>query len=433
MEKIELDVSRLEGHVSQEEILQFQDKLASAKEKILNKSGEGSNSLSWVDLPENYDKEEYARVKNAAEKIRKDSEALVVIGIGGSYLGARAVIEALKPNFYNESEKLKIYFAGQNVSGKYLNNLINLIKDKEISIIVISKSGATTEPAIVFRVFKKLMEEKYGKENAKERIFAVTDKEKGALRKLAEKEEYETFIIPDNIGGRYSVLTAVGLLPIAAAGIDIDELMDGAKEDMEQCLNGSLSDNSPAYMYAAIRNTLYEKGKKIEILSINDPSLLYLAEWWKQLFGESEGKAEKGIFPASALYTTDLHSLGQYIQEGERLMFETFLDIAKPAADVQIEKADDDSDELNYLTGKSLNYVNQKAFLATQMAHQAGKVPNICFNIPEMNPFYLGKLMYIFEYACALSAYTLGVNPFNQPGVLEYKNNMFGLLNKPGY
>lgn len=429
MDKITLDISKAKEIVSDEEITGIKDKIFEANDKITNKTGEGSDFLGWTDLPENYDKDEFARIKKAAEKIRNNSDALVVIGIGGSYLGARAVIEALKPNFYNESKDIKIYFAGQNVSGPYLSDLLNILKDKDVSINVISKSGTTTEPAIAFRVFKKHLEEKYGKEKAKERIFVTTDKEKGALKNLAEKEGYESFIIPDNIGGRYSVLTAVGLLPIAASGINIDDLMNGAKDGMDEYSENNME--NPACLYAAIRNILYDKSKKIELLVNNEPTMVYFAEWWKQLFGESEGKDGKGIFPASVLFTTDLHSLGQYIQEGERIIFETMLNIEKPRADITIDETPDDSDELNFLAGKTVDFVNKKALLATQIAHQKGGVPNICFNIPEMSPYYIGELIYLFERACAISAYALGVNPFNQPGVTEYKENMFELLGKP--
>ncbi len=430
MNKITLDISRTESFVSGEEIEKMKDKIFEANNKIVNKSGEGSAFLGWANLPENYDKDEFERIKKAALKIRSNSNALVVIGIGGSYLGARAVIEALKPNFYNESQNdIKVYFAGQNVSGQYLSDLLNILKDKDVSVNVISKSGTTTEPAIAFRVFKKYLEEKYGKENSKERIFVTTDKEKGALKNMAEKEGYETFIIPDNIGGRYSVLTAVGLLPIAVSGINIDELLNGAKSGMEEYSESDI--NNPACLYASVRNILYEKGKKVELLINNEPSMVYFAEWWKQLFGESEGKNGKGIFPASALFTTDLHSLGQYIQEGERTIFETMLSFEKPLADISIDELVDNSDELNYLAGKTIGFVNQNALLAARTAHEKGSVPNMCFNIAEMNPYNLGKLTYLFERACAISAYALGVNPFDQTGVEEYKENMFALLGKP--
>ena len=342
------------------------------------------------------------------------------------------MIEALKPNFYNEyNNGLKIYFAGQNVSGQYLNDLLKLLENKRVSVNVISKSGTTTEPAIAFRVLKDFVEKKYGKTEAKDRIFVTTDKEKGALKTLAEDEGYDTFIVPDNIGGRYSVLTAVGLLPIAAAGIDIDQLLSGAKDGMSEY--GTNDEDNPAYLYAAIRNTLYEKGKKIELLINSEPSMACFAEWWKQLFGESEGKAEKGIFPAASIFTTDLHSLGQYIQEGERILFETILNFDKTSADTHIKKSEDNLDGLNFLAGRTANFVNGIALTATANAHEAGGVPSMRFNIPEMNSYYLGKLIYLFEMACAISAYTLGVNPFNQPGVEEYKNRMFNLLGKPGY
>jgi len=436
MESITFDISKAKELVSNEKITQIKDKIFNANDKIKNKTGEGSDFLGWVNLPENYDKDEFERIKKAAQKIRSNSDALIVIGIGGSYLGARAVIEALKPNFYNEQkDTLKIYFAGQNISGQYLNDLLNVLEDKNVSVNVISKSGTTTEPAIAFRVFKKFLEEKYGKKEAKERIFITTDIEKGALKTLAQKEGYESFIIPDDIGGRYSVLTAVGLLPIAAAGIDIDELVHGAKDGMVEYSENNI--NNPACLYAAVRNTLYDPSaggdKKIEILVNYEPSMIYFAEWWKQLFGESEGKDGKGIFPASMLFTTDLHSMGQYVQDGERILFETIINIKKPRSDISLEKCEDDSDGLNYLAGKSVDYVNKNALLATAVAHQKGGVPNMCFNIPEINPYYIGKLIYLLERACAISAYALGVNPFSQPGVEEYKNNMFALLGKPGY
>lgn len=436
MEPITLDVSKIKEFVSTEELEQIKDRVFEANDEIINETGEGKDFLGWVGLPENYDKDEFLRIKKTADKIRNNSDALVVIGIGGSYLGARAVVEALKPNFYNESlDKTKIYFAGQNISGQYINDLLALLKDKNISINIISKSGTTTEPAIAFRIFKKHLEEKYGKEGAKERIFVTTDREKGALRKLSEKEGYETFIIPDNVGGRYSVLTAVGLLPIATSGINIDELMTGAADGMQEYSKNNMS--NPACLYAGIRNTLYDPpaggGKKIELLVNNEPSMIYFAEWWKQLFGESEGKNGNGIFPASALFTTDLHSLGQYIQEGERIIFETFINIKKTNSDIVLEISDDNLDELNYLAGKPIGYVNKNALAAAATAHQKGGVANMSFNIPEMSPYYMGNLIYLFERACAISAYVLGVNPFNQPGVEECKKEMFLLLGKPGY
>lgn len=432
MEKILLDISKTNQFISNSEIAGLKKRLDDAVSKIKDKTGECSEFLGWVNLPENYDRGEFERIKKAAIKIREGSDALVVIGIGGSYLGARAVIEALKPNFYNEYESgLNIYFAGQNVSGQYLNDLLKLLENKRVSINVISKSGTTTEPAIAFRVLKDFIEQRYGKDEAKDRIFITTDKEKGALKTLAEDEGYETFMVPDNIGGRYSVLTAVGLLPIAAAGIDIDQLLSGAKDGMSEY--DIADENNPAYLYAAVRNTLYEKGKKIEILINSEPSMTCLAEWWKQLFGESEGKAEKGIFPAASIFTTDLHSLGQYIQEGERILFETILNFDKTLADTQIKQSENNLDGLNFLAGKTANFVNDKALRATADAHEAGGVPSMRFDIPELNPYYIGKLIYLFEMGCAISAYTLGVNPFNQPGVEEYKNRMFNLLGKPGY
>lgn len=398
------------------------------------KTGPGSDFLGWLDLPKNYDHEEFKRIKNAAEKIRDDSDVLIVIGIGGSYLGTRACVEALTHSFYNLVSKNKnktpeIYFVGNNISSTYYLELMDVIKDKDISLNVISKSGTTTEPAIAFRIFKEYMENRYGKENSKDRIYATTDREKGALRNLAEIEGYETFVIPDNVGGRYSIFTPVGLLGIAVAGIDIDELMAGCNSGMEEYLNTDL-DKNMSYKYAAIRNILYRKGKEIEILVSYEPSLLYLAEWWKQLFGESEGKDGKGIYPASANFTTDLHSLGQLIQDGRRNIFETNIIIDKPKKDLVFKKNEDNLDGLNYLDGKTLDFINKKAFEGTLKAHVDGNVSNIVINVPELNEFYFGKLIYFFEKACAMSGYLLGVNPFNQPGVEEYKKNMFKLLGK---
>ena len=403
----------------------------------MSKTGAGNDYLGWISLPEDYDKEEFARIKKAAEKIKNDSEVLIVIGIGGSYLGAKAAIEFLSHTFYNNLPKEKriypeIYFAGTNMSSVYLNHLIDLIGDRDFSVNVISKSGTTTEPAIAFRVFKKMLEEKYGKEEAGKRIYATTDKSKGALKTLAKTEGYETFVVPDNVGGRFSVLTAVGLLPIAAAGIDIDELMRGAKEAMVDYSSNKLEENQ-VLQYAAIRNILHKKGKFLEVMVNYEPRIHYFAEWWKQLFGESEGKDGKGLYPSSADFSADLHSLGQYIQEGRRLFFETVVSIGKPEVEYKIELDEDDLDGLNFVAGKTLDYVNKKATDGVILAHIDGGVPNLTVNIPESTPYHLGYAFYFFEKACGVSGYLLGVNPFDQPGVEAYKKNMFALLGKPGY
>ncbi len=407
-----------------------------AHEETEERSGPGSDFLGWTTLPTDYDKEEFDRIKKASEKIRKTSDALIVIGIGGSYLGAKAVISALTNNFYNElnyktKENPKIYFAGNNISESYLVDLYNLVKDQDFSINVISKSGTTTEPAIAFRIFKELCEEKYGEE-AKDRIFVTTDSEKGALKQLSNDMGYETFVVPDDIGGRYSVLTAVGLLPIAVAGIDIDELMCGAKDAQEKYSNPNLMEND-AYKYAAIRNILYNKGKAIEIMANYTPELIYVSEWWKQLYGESEGKDQKGIYPASVSFTTDLHSMGQMIQDGRRNIFETVLLVRVPDKDISIKESTSDLDGLNYLAGKTLSEVNRKAFEGTMAAHVEGGVPNLVLEMEKLDPYNIGELIYFFERACSISGYLLGVNPFNQPGVEKYKTNMFQLLGKPGY
>lgn len=406
--------------------------------KLLHeKKGAGNEYLGFIDLPRDYDKEEFNRVKTAAQKIQESSDVLIVIGIGGSYLGARACIDALSHSFYNNLDKAKretpeIYYLGNSISASYMHDLLDLIEGRDISVNIISKSGTTTEPAIAFRFLKEYMEEKYGKEEAKNRIYATTDKAKGALKELSDIEGYETFIIPDDVGGRFSVLTPVGLLPIAVAGIDIDKLMEGAREGMEEYSNENLEEN-PAYMYAAVRNILYNKGKDIEILVNYEPALNYFSEWWKQLYGESEGKDGKGLFPASVNFTTDLHSMGQYIQDGQRNLFETIISIEKSENDISIKATEDNLDGLNFLQGKTLDYINKKALEGTKEAHINGGVPNLMIEIPELNEFYIGKLIYFFEKACALSGYLLGVNPFDQPGVEEYKRNMFRLLEKPGY
>ena len=435
--KLNFNYQFAKNFFNENELKQIKPYVELANEVLTSKSGAGNDFLGWVDLPENYDKDEFARIKKAAEKIKNDSEVLVVIGIGGSYLGAKAAIEFLSHSFYNNLPKDKrktpeIYFAGTNMSGVYLQHLIEVVGDRDFSVNVISKSGTTTEPAIAFRVFKKMLEEKYGKEEAAKRIYATTDKEKGALKTLATAEGYETFVVPDNVGGRFSVLTAVGLLPIAAAGINIDELMAGAKDAMNDFANKNMDENQ-ALQYAAVRNILHRKGKDLELMVNYEPRVHYLAEWWKQLFGESEGKDGKGLYPTSADFSADLHSLGQYIQEGKRLFFETVVSIGKPEVEFVIESDKDNLDGLNFIAGKTLDYVNKKATDGVILAHIDGDVPNLGVNIPEATPYYLGYTFYFFEKACGVSGYLLGVNPFDQPGVEAYKKNMFALLGKPGY
>ena len=405
--------------------------------ELHEKSKDENEFLGWLDLPTDYDKKEVEKIKKCAKKIQKDSEILVVIGIGGSYLGARAVIEALTSTFYNllskEQRKTpQILYAGNNLNPNYLNDLIDLIGNRDLSVNVISKSGTTTEPAIAFRIFRELLENKYGLEEAKKRIYITTDREKGALKQIAEEEGYTTFVIPNNIGGRYSVLTAVGLLPIATAGINIDKLLDGARIAQEKYLDKSLKYND-CYKYAVVRNILYKNKKNIEILVSYEPKLHYITEWWKQLFGESEGKDLKGIYPTGAEFTTDLHSLGQYIQEGRRNLFETVINIKEADSNVFINQDEENLDELNYLTGKGLDEINRKAMEGTIEAHIEGEVPNIILTMDNLNEYTLGHLIYFFELACAMSGKLLGVNPFNQPGVEKYKKNMFSLLGKPGY
>ena len=422
---------------NENELKQIKPYVELANEVLTSKTGAGNDFLGWVDLPETYDKDEFARIKKAAEKIKNDSEVLVVIGIGGSYLGAKAAIEFLSHSFYNNLPKDKrktpeIYFAGTNMSGVYLQHLIEVVGDRDFSVNVISKSGTTTEPAIAFRVFKKILEEKYGKEEAAKRIYATTDKAKGALKTLATAEGYETFVVPDNVGGRFSVLTAVGLLPIAAAGINIDDLMAGAKDAMNDFANKNMDENQ-ALQYAAVRNILHRKGKDLELMVNYEPRVHYLAEWWKQLFGESEGKEGKGLYPTSADFSADLHSLGQYIQQGQRLFFETVVSIGKPEVEFVIESDKENLDGLNFIAGKTLDYVNKKATDGVILAHVDGNVPNLGINIPEATPYHLGYTFYFFEKACGVSGYLLGVNPFDQPGVEAYKKNMFALLGKPGY
>lgn len=419
------------------EISTYKEKVKECHIMLHQGTGPGSDYLGWVDLPSNYDKREIKRIKEAANRIRNQSEVFIVIGIGGSYLGSRAAIEMLNGTFYNELSDNKrngpkIYYAGHNISSFYLKDLFEIIDGKDISINVISKSGTTTEPAIVFRIFKEYMENKYGNIEASKRIYVTTDKNKGALKKLAEKEGYETFIIPEDVGGRYSVLTPVGLLPMAVAGIDIDEVIKGGQAATKDLSSDDLNYNH-AYKYAVIRNLLYSKGKTIEILVGYEPNLFYFGEWYKQLFGESEGKNGKGIFPTYLNYTTDLHSMGQYVQDGMRNIFETILNVGKFEYKIEINEDKDNLDGLNYLSGRTLDYVNKMAMRGSILAHEDGGVPNLIINIPEISPYYFGYLVYFFEKACGMSGYLLGVNPFNQPGVEAYKTNMFRLLGKPGY
>jgi len=396
------------------------------------KKGQGQEFTGWIDLPTNYDKVEFERIKKAAQRINENAEILVVIGIGGSYLGARAVIEALGHSFYNDVNKTKIIFAGNQMSGTYLKELLELLEGKEWAINVISKSGTTTEPAIAFRILKKALEEKYGKENAKTRIFATTDASKGALKSVADQEGFETFVIPDDVGGRFSVLTAVGLLPIAVAGINIDKLMEGARIGQAKYSEVDYTKNI-AYQYAILRNCLYNKGRSIEMIASYEPALQYFGEWWKQLFGESEGKDQKGIFPTSAQFSTDLHSLGQYIQDGRRDLFETIIAIKTPRFDMEIEADVQDLDGLNFIAGKTMNYANNMALQGTIVAHSDGNVPNLLLEVDALDELNMGELIYFFEKACAVSGYLLGVNPFDQEGVEAYKKNMFALLGKPGF
>ena len=425
-----------EKFIGKHEIESIKPAVLDAAKRLIEKNGDGKDFLGWIDLPVNYDKEEFARIKKAAEKIKSDSDILFVIGIGGSYLGARAAIDFVKHSFYNDLSKEQrkapqIYYVGNSMSGAYIEELIDLIGDKDFSVNVISKSGTTTEAAVAFRVFRELTEKKYGKEGAAKRIYSTTDKARGALKTLSDEEGYECFVIPDDVGGRFSVLTAVGLLPIAVSGADIDKLMEGAAHFRETCLNKDYAEN-PALLYAAVRNILYRKGKNVEILANYEPSLHFISEWWKQLYGESEGKDQKGIFPASVDLTTDLHSMGQFIQDGSRLMFETVLKVEKPRRDFTLRDAANDIDCLNYLSGKTMDYVNKCAMEGTIAAHVEGNVPNLLIEIPEQTEFHLGELFYFFEFAVGVSGYMLGINPFDQPGVEFYKANMFRLLGKPG-
>ncbi|MDV3426555.1 MAG: glucose-6-phosphate isomerase [Bacillota bacterium] len=433
MDKIKLNLKNAEPYITEEEVLSLKDMVMTADKMITEKSGLGSDFLGWTELPENYDKEEFARIKAAAKRIRENSDVLIVIGIGGSYLGARAAIDMLSHNFRNNvKDNLQIFYCGNNISSSYLAELLEIIEGKDISVNVISKSGTTTEPALAFRVFKELLESKYGKAEAQKRIYATTDKKRGALKTLSDKEGYETFVIADDIGGRYSVLTAVGLLPIAASGLDIDKMMQGAFDAVSDTSVKDLNNND-CYKYAAARNALYRKGKEVEMMVNFEPAVHYFGEWWKQLYGESEGKDGKGIFPAAADFSTDLHSMGQYIQDGRRFLFETFINVVKPRKEFSIKEEKEDLDGLNYLSGKTLDFVNKMAYKGTVLAHHDGGVPVITIDVPELNEYYFGYLVYFFEKACAVSGYLLGVNPFNQPGVEAYKKNMFALLGKKGY
>ena len=435
--KVTYDYSKAMQFIGEQEIASMCDIVENAKEVLVSKSGAGNDFLGWIDLPVDYDKEEFDRILRAADKIKSDSDVLLVIGIGGSYLGARAAIEFLRHSFYNVISKEmrgtpEIYFVGNSISSTYISHLMDVIGDRDFSINMISKSGTTTEPAIAFRVFKEKLEKKYGKAEAAKRIYATTDKARGSLKNLATEEGYESFVVPDDVGGRFSVLTAVGLLPIAVSGADIGKLMEGAQAAREQALTAPFEEND-ALQYAAVRNILLRKGKQIEIMANYEPSVHYIAEWWKQLYGESEGKDQKGIYPASVDLTTDLHSMGQFIQDGSRNIFETVINIETSRETITIGEEPVDLDGLNYLAGKTVDFVNKSAMNGTILAHTDGNVPNTVVNIPEVNEFYLGQLFYFFEFACGVSGYTLGVNPFNQPGVESYKKNMFALLGKPGF
>lgn len=432
---MELKATGLRGFVEERELGYMDPLVQTANEMLVQHTGAGSDYHGWVDLPVQYDREEFARIKAAAKKIQQNSDVLIVIGIGGSYLGARAAIEFVKGQMYNNIRAKgtpEVYFVGSNISSSYLNDVVQIIGERDFSVNVISKSGTTTEPAIAFRIFKKLAEKKYGKEGAKDHIFATTDKSRGALKKLADDEGYETFVVPDDVGGRFSVLTAVGLLPMAAAGVDIDEAMRGAAEAREAFMDGETAAND-CFKYAALRNILYRKGKGIEILVNYEPALVMMGEWFKQLFDESEGKDQKGIFATSANFSTDLHSIGQYIQDGTRNVFETVLWVKEPRSESIIEETEENIDGLNYLAGKSLQYVNSKAYAGTLMAHMDGGTPSIVLEIDRADAYHFGYLVYFFEKACAVSGYLLGVNPFDQPGVEAYKKNMFALLGKPGF
>ena len=437
MDKLTFDYSKVSGFVSAEEVENMKKLVMDAKELLLSREGAGNDFLGWIDLPVDYDKEEFARIKEAAAKIQSDSDVLLVIGIGGSYLGARAANEFLHHSFYNNLSKEarkapEIYYVGNSISSTYLKDLCDLLEGKDFSVNIISKSGTTTEPAIAFRIFKEMLEKKYGKEGAAKRIYATTDRAKGALKKLATEEGYETFVVPDDVGGRFSVLTAVGLLPIAASGADIDALMAGAAFARENALNAPFEENN-SLQYAALRNIFLRKGKSVEVTANYEPSLHYVSEWWKQLYGESEGKDQRGLFPASVDLTTDLHSMGQFIQDGARIMFETVISMEESRETVTINEEPVDLDGLNYLAGKMVDFVNKCAMKGTVVAHTDGQVPNLMVHVPKQDAFCLGQLFYFYEFACGISGYLLGVNPFNQPGVESYKKNMFALLGKPGY
>ncbi len=426
--------SYAKGFIRENDLLGLKAQVGAAHDLLDSKTGLGNDFLGWVDLPVNYDKEEFSRIKAAADKIRKDTDILIVIGIGGSYLGARAAIEFLKGQYYNalRGDAPEIYFAGNSISGANLSDLIKMCEGKRVSVNIISKSGTTTEPAVAFRVFRKLLEERYGEKEAASRIYCTTDKARGTLKQLADEKGYECFVVPDDVGGRFSVLTAVGLLPIAAAGADIDKLMKGAADARADYAVKDL-DANPCYTYAALRNAFYRKGKSIELLVSYEPRFTMMSEWFKQLYGESEGKDNKGLFPASVTFSTDLHSMGQFVQDGSRLMFETVVNIKDNGEDVIIEEEETNGDGLNFLAGKPMSFVNEKAFEGTVLAHTDGGVPNLVIEIDKADEENLGRLIYFFEKACAISGYMLGVNPFDQPGVESYKKNMFALLGKPGY
>ncbi|GIQ70229.1 glucose-6-phosphate isomerase [Xylanibacillus composti] len=437
MSKLQFDFTSALDFAGKHEVEYLAEPIRLAHEQLHQKTGAGNDYLGWIDLPTAYDKEEFARIQQAAKTIQSNSDVLIVIGIGGSYLGARAALEMLTNSFYNlqskeERKAPQILFAGHQISSTYTKQLLDYVADKDVSVNVISKSGTTTEPAIAFRLFRDFLESKYGKEEARKRIYATTDREKGALKKLADAEGYETFVIPDDVGGRYSVLTAVGLLPIAAAGIDIEAMMKGAADASAEYANPNVAENA-SYQYAAIRNALYRKGKTTEILVNYEPSLHYFSEWWKQLFGESEGKDNKGIYPASVDFSTDLHSMGQFIQEGTRNIFETVIQVGTPREELIIQEEAENLDGLNFLAGQTMDFVNKKAFQGTLLAHVDGGVPNLVVTVPELTPYWFGYLVYFFEKACGISGYLLGVNPFDQPGVEAYKKNMFALLGKPGF
>ncbi len=431
---LKLNTNYSKDFISDADYKAIDSEIRASHKTLTEKTGAGNDFLGWVDLPENYDKEEFARIKLAAKKIRSDSEVLVVIGIGGSYLGARAAIEFCKSQNYNLvcKDTPQIFFSGNSISSAALNEILSICKDKDFSVNVISKSGTTTEPAISFRIFRELLEKKYGKAEAAKRIYVTTDKAKGTLKALSDEEGYETFVVPDDVGGRYSVLTAVGLLPIAAAGIDIDAMMQGANDARKAYTDPDMEKND-CYKYAAIRNILYRKGKAVEMMVAYEPDYTMMNEWFKQLFGESEGKDGKGLYPSSAVFSTDLHSMGQFIQQGSRVLFETAVVFDEPKTEVVIEKDEANADGLNFLAGKTMSYVNRKAFEGTVLAHVDGGVPNVVLELQKMDAYHFGYLVYFLEKACAISGYTLGVNPFNQPGVESYKSNMFALLGKPGY